>query len=109
MTTYRLDPAAFREHVLNAPWMVEAMRSHAEAGKEFAESVAPVDEDGPHPGRYRDAFEVESGTHGGIHGDRAYATLRNTAPEAVYVEFGTERQDAEHVLTRALDVMGGAG
>lgn len=105
MTTYRLNPAGFRAHLLNAPWMVAEMHRRAERGKDFAEDVAPVDEDGPHPGRYKESFTVESGTRGGIHHDRAYATLRNHAPEAIYVEFGTERQEAEHVLTRAMDVM----
>jgi hypothetical protein len=97
---YHLDRAAFREHVLNAPWMVEAMKSRAERGKVFAESIAPVD-----TGEYAASFEVESGTHGGLHGDRAYATLKNTDPAAPYVEFGNGHDNGEHVLTRALDAM----
>jgi hypothetical protein len=105
MTTYRLDPAGFREHLLNAPWMVAEMRRRAEEGKAFAESIAP---DAPPIGEgYIASFEVESGTQGGVHHDRAYATLSNTSDHAVYVEFGTERNEAHHVLTRALDVMGG--
>jgi hypothetical protein len=105
MTSYRLNPAAFREHLLNAPWMVEHMRQRAEEGKAFAESIAP---DAPPYGEgYIASFEVEAGRDGGIHNDRAYATLRNTDDAAVFVEFGTERTPARHVLTRALDVMGG--
>lgn len=104
MTTYRLDRAAFREHVLNAPWMVEHMRARAERAKEFAESIAP---DAPPYGEgYIASFNVEAGTNGGIHHDRAYATLSNDDDAASFVEFGTERQEAQHVLTRALDVMG---
>lgn len=103
MTSYRLDPAAFRKLVLNAPWMVEEMRSRAEAGKAFAVSVAP---DAPPYGEgYIASFEVESGTGGGVHHDRAYAELRNTDDAARYIEFGTERTHAHHVLTRAADVM----
>jgi hypothetical protein len=101
---YRLDRAGFQELLLNAPWMVEEMHRRAEAAKAFAESVAP---DAPPYGEgYVASFEVESGTHGGIHHDRAYATLRNTDDAARFVEFGTERNTAHHVLARSLDVMG---
>lgn len=104
MTSYNLDRAGFREHLLNAPWMVEKMREHAEAGKAFAESISP---DAPPLGEgYIASFEVEAGTEGGIHHDRAYATLRNTSDHARYIEFGTERTEAQHVLSKALDAMG---
>lgn len=102
---YTLDPAGFQEHLLNAPWMVELMRSRAEAGKAYAISVAP---DAPPYGEgYIAAFHVEAGTHGGIHHDRAYATLSNDDDAAVYVEFGSEHIRAHHVLLAAMDVMGG--
>lgn len=100
MARYRLAPAGFREHLLNARWMVDLMKAKAETGKAFAESIAPAD-----TGEYASSFTVDSGTHGGIHGDRAYATLTNTDPAAVYVEFGNGHDHGEHVLTRALDVM----
>jgi hypothetical protein len=102
---YRLDRAGLQEHLLNAPFMVEEMRRRAELGKEYAISVAP---DAPPLGEgYIASFEVEAGTHGGIHHDRAHATLRNSDDAAVYVEFGTERTQAQHVLLSAMDVMGG--
>lgn len=104
MTTYRLDPAAFREHVLNAPWMVEEMRRRAEHGKTFAESIAP--DAPPHGEGYIASFEVESGVGGGLNHDRAYASLRNTDDAARFVEYGTPTNAAHHVLTRSLDVMG---
>jgi hypothetical protein len=105
VASYHLNRPAFRRLVLNAPWMVEEMHSRAEAGKDFAESIAP---DAPVIGEgYIASFEVESGTNGGIHHDRAYAILRNTSDHARYVEHGTEHNDAHHVLTRATDVMGG--
>jgi hypothetical protein len=50
---------------------------------------------------------VESGINGGVHHDRAYAKLSNADDAAVFVEYGTERQPAQHVLISALDVMGG--
>jgi hypothetical protein len=102
---YHLDRAAFREHLLNAPWMVAEMRSRAERGKAFAESIAPFDETATDGGHYKDSFSVDSGTHGGLHGDRAYATLKNTDAAAPYVEFGNGHDNGQHVLTRALDVM----
>lgn len=103
MTTYRLDPAAFREHVLNAPWMVEEMRQRAERGKAFAESIAP---DAPPYGEgYIASFKVDAGTNGGVHHDRAYGTLSNSDDAAVFLEFGTEKMPAQHILLRSLDVM----
>jgi hypothetical protein len=106
MTSYHLDHAAFRELVLNAPWMVEEMHSRAESAKAVAVSISP---DAPVIGEgYIDSFEVESGTHGGVNHDRAYAVLKNTSDHARYVEFGTEHNAAHHVLTRAMDGAGGA-
>ena len=105
---YRLDYAAFNEHLLNAPFMVEEMRKRAERGKELAEAIAPVGPPPPrdtHAGRYKESFSVEAGEHGGVHNDRAYAVLRNDSPESVIVEFGTENQDGRHVLGRAMDAM----
>jgi len=103
MTSYRLNPAAFRELVLNAEWMVAEMAARAERGKEFAMSVAP---DAPPYGEgYIASFEVESGRDGGIHGDRAYGRLSNGDDAARYVEFGTPTIQPHHVLTRALDAM----
>lgn len=102
---YNLDRVGFREHLLNAPWMVELMKERAEAGKAYAESVAP---DAPPYGEgYIASFEVEAGINGGVHHDRAYAKLSNADDAAVFVEYGTERQSAQHVLISALDVMGG--
>lgn len=105
MTSYRLDRAAFRQHLLNAEWMVAEMQQRAERGQAFAESVAP---DAPPYGEgYVASFDVEAGRDGGVHHDRAYATLSNSDDAAVYLEFGTERTEAHHILTRSLDVMGG--
>jgi hypothetical protein len=102
---YRLDRAAFRRNLLNAPWMVQLMRARAEAGKAYAESVAP---DAPPYGEgYIASFEVDAGTDGGVHRDRAYGRLRNTSPHARYIEHGTERARAHHVLAAAMDVMSG--
>jgi hypothetical protein len=105
--TYRLDRAAFEEHLLNAPFMVAHMKELADGMQAAAEAIAPVDESSGHPGRYRDSFQVESGAHGGKHDNRAYAILWNTAPEALAVEFGTENNDAHHTLAAALSTVPG--
>ena len=128
MTTYRLDLAAFEEHLLNAPWVVEEMRQRAERAKDFAVSVAP---DAPPYGEgYIASFHVDSGTHGGVKHNRAFATLSNDDDAAVLIEFGyfenrDERGrfkqadqeapvpfrsagtfiDGQYILTRAMDVL----
>jgi len=89
MSTYRHDYKAFGALVLNAPWMEADMRARAERVKALAEAIAPydpTDRDGEH---YRDFFEADSGTHGGIHHDRTYGRVSNTHPAARYIEFGT--------------------
>jgi hypothetical protein len=104
MTSYHLNYGAFRALVLNAPWMVAEMESHIGRAFSAAEAISPVDEGGPHPGRYRASFRVRSGTNGGIHHDRAFAELSNDSPEAVYVEWGNGHEGtAQHVLQRAID------
>lgn len=103
MTTYRLDRAAFREHLLNAEWMVAEMDRRAVKGYEFARDISP--DATPLEEGYIASFVIFSGRDGGTENDRAYAELANTSDHAVYVEFGTEHQEAHHVLTRAMDVM----
>jgi hypothetical protein len=109
---YRLDPAAFREELLNADWMVALMREHAERGRAWAQENAPVstEPDDDHPGRYKASFSVESRKHGGVHGDRAEAVLSSDDPAALSIEFGHQSRSGNHVeghhtLTRAMDVM----
>lgn len=102
---FNADYAGIGE-MLNADFMEAAMRDRAERGKEFAVAVAPVDVDGDHPGLYRDSFEVSSGKHGGFEHDRAYGRLTNAVDYALWVEVGTEHNQAHHVLSRAADIMG---
>lgn len=92
--------------MLNAEFMQAEMLRRAELGKGFAEAVAPVDADDDHPGRYKASFSVSSGAHGGPRHDRAYGRLENDSPEAEFVEYGSANNDAHHVLSRALDIMG---
>jgi hypothetical protein len=108
MPNYQLDRAGFEEHLLNAPWMVAEMRRRAEAAAEYARSIAPVDEDGPHPGRYRDSIGVDSGTHGtpgSAKQARAWAEVRATDPDSAHIEWGNGHDDGAHVMTRTLDAL----
>jgi hypothetical protein len=88
--------------LLTSPGMVAEMRRRAEKMKVYAESIAPVDEHGPHPGRYKASFHVESGVQR-RKTSRAFGRLYNDSPEAFYVEFGTSRTPRHRVLGRSLD------
>lgn len=106
MVDYRFDYEAFGVHVLNAAWMVEEMRRRAEAGKAFAEAIAPFDADDPDGQHYRDAFEADAHPYGGVHHDRAVGILRNTDNAARIVEYGNSKTPEHATLRKALDVMG---
>lgn len=63
-----------------------------------ARSIAPVGVDpDEHPGMYRDSFGVRSEPRP----DRAQVLVFNSAPHAVYVEYGTSSTEAHHTLARA--------
>jgi hypothetical protein len=106
MTRYSHDYGAFDVAVLCAPWMVAEMKRRAELVAAAAVASAPVDEDGPHPGRYKGAFSVESGVRTGKT-TRAYGRVTNDAPEARFVEFGTRNNPRHRTLGKALDAAGG--
>lgn len=78
------------------------MVRRAELIKSTAESIAPVGGAGdPHPGHYKSSFNVTSTRRGGRNRDRATATVTNNAYYAQFVEYGTEKVPAHHVLLRA--------
>lgn len=91
--------------MLRADWMEAAMLAHVEKAKPRAEATAPVgdhsDGDEP-PGTYKASFKTESTRRGGARNDRAEATLLNDSDHAIYVELGTSRQEAQHVIMRAM-------
>lgn len=82
--------------MLRSPEMVRAMRARAEAGRAFAQRIAPVD-----TGRYRASFRVVAGVRDG----KAWARLENPVYYAVYLEWGTRYMRARRVLGRAADAM----
>lgn len=83
--------------------MVEAeMLRRAEVIKGVAESIAPIGGPGdPHPGHYEASFYTRSTRRGGRARDRAVAYVGNSAYYARWVEYGTEKVHAHHVLLRA--------
>ena len=92
--------------MLRMPSMEAEMRRRAEVIKSVAQAISPVDEGGPHPGHYKASWEVDSTSRGGRRRDRAVAYVRNTAYYARWVEYGTEKVPAHHVLLRAAQTGG---
>lgn len=73
-----------------------------------AVALSPVGGPGdPHSGEYKSSWAVTSTKRGGRRRDRAVAYVRNGAYYARWVEYGTERVPAHHVLLRAAQAGGG--
>ena len=89
--------------------MIQADMLHrAERIEDLAALIAPVGgPSDPHAGRYKASFRVTTTTRGGRRKDRATATVSNTAYYARWVEYGTERVPAHHVMLRAAQAGGG--
>lgn len=100
--------ASFRGigEMLCMPGMVADMRRRAEKVKDFAEGSAPVDDGGPHPGRYKAAFRVDSGVQQG-RTRRAFGRVTNDSPEAFYVEYGNRHVHKHRTLGTALAAAAG--
>jgi len=105
-------PARFRANrkgigeMLRMPGMQAEMLRRAETIKTMAVATSPVDPRSPHPGHYKASWETDSTTRGGRRRDRAVAYVRNTSYYARWVEYGTERVPAHHVLLRATQIGG---
>ncbi len=88
--------------LLKSPEIEAEMLRRAELIKNVAQTIAPVGGPGdPHSGNYKDSFKATSTRRGGRRRDRAVATVTNTSYYARWVEYGTERVHAHHVLLRA--------
>jgi hypothetical protein len=92
--------------MLRMPGMQAEMERRAEIIKTVAQATSPVDPNSPHPGHYKASWETDSTRRGGRRRDRATAYVRNTAYYARWVEYGTERVPAHHVLLRAAQIGG---
>ena len=92
--------------MLQMPGMEAEMLRRAAVIEGVAVALSPVDQSSPAPGHYKASWETDSTARGGRRRDRAVAYVRNTAYYARWVEYGTERVPAHHVLLRAAQ-MGG--
>lgn len=101
--SYRLNYAAFGEEVMRSGFMLAEVRSRAERMLAAAEADAPHD-----TGQYAASFSVESKRDGGTDGKRAEASLVNSDPDALAIEFGHVAHngtfvDGHHTMLRAID------
>jgi hypothetical protein len=102
-TTYRHDYEAFDAVVLCADWMVANMAERAARVQAECELKAPVDEKSPHSGRYKASFSTSSGIKESAEGKRrAYGRVTNDAPEALFVEYGSEHNERHRTMGNAL-------
>jgi hypothetical protein len=91
--------------MLRMPSMQAEMLRRAEVIKSVAVALSPVYE-GPQGGHYKAAWRTSSRKRGGVRRNRATATVRNGSYYARWVEYGTEKVPAHHVLLRAAQTGG---
>lgn len=103
--TFKLKRQGVRQ-MLQMPGMQAEMLRRAEAIKSIAVATSPVDENDPNAGHYKASWSTDSTNRGGRRRDRAVAYVRNGAYYARWVEYGTERVPAHHVLLRAAQAGG---
>lgn len=89
--------------------MQAEMLRRAELIRSVAVALSPVYGKGSNAGRYKSSWETDSTNRGGHRRNRAAAYVRNTAYYARWVEYGTEKVPAHHVLLRAAQVGGRNG
>lgn len=80
--------------LMNSAGVQQVLRAAAEKGTAYAVSISPV-----RTGEYKSSFRISTKAHGGVHGDRAQATIVNTSPHAARVEWA----DGYHVLAETAD------
>lgn len=96
--------------LLNSPMIAADMLRRADSIMAVAVATSPVGETGdPHPGKYKASWSatVVRKPVGRSQKKRPVGVVRNTAYWARWVEYGTERVYAHHVLLRAAQAGGG--
>jgi len=96
--------------LLNSPEISAEMLRRAEVIKGAAEAISPVGGPGdPHPGQYKLSWyaKVDRKAIGRSRKKRPVGVVGNSAYYARWVEYGTERVRAHHVLLRAAQAGGG--
>jgi hypothetical protein len=91
--------------MLRSPAMQAEMERRAEVIKSVAVAISPVYR-GPTGGHYKASWTATSTKRGGRNRDRAVGYVRNNSYYARWVEYGTERVPAHHVLLRAAQTGG---
>lgn len=89
--------------MLRMPGMQAEMLRRAQVIEALAIASSPVDDSSPQAGHYKSSWSTDSTNRGGRRRDRAVAYVRNSAHYARFVEYGTERVPAHHVLLRAAE------
>jgi len=90
--------------LLNSPMISAEMLRRAAVIKAVAEAISPVGGPGdPHPGAYKESWyaKVERKSVGRSGKKRPVGVVGNSAYYARWVEYGTEKVRAHHVLLRA--------
>ena len=91
--------------LLRSPAMEAEMLRRAERIKSIAVATSPVYR-GPTGGHYKGSWKATPHKRGGRNRDRATATVSNHSYYARWVEYGTEKVPAHHVLLRAAQIGG---
>ena len=96
--------------LLHSPMIQSEILRRAEVIKSVAISISPVGAAAwdPHPRLYRESWhaEIREKPVGRSQKRRPVAVVWNSAPYARWVEYGTERVPAHHVLLRAAQAGG---
>jgi hypothetical protein len=90
--------------MIRSDYMLAEMMRRGRKVMEEAIATAPVGKtkNDKHSGRYKASFELRGTHHGGWSRNRAMATVANTAPEAIYVEYGNPGSEPYHTMLNAL-------
>lgn len=96
---YEYDYAG-TNRAMTSPEMLAVLVEAAEAGKAFAQRIAPV-----RTGEYEKSFRIEGELRGGPRHDRAEARLVNDSPHAADVEW--RNHGGERILGRTADFIEG--
>ncbi|MFJ6073707.1 HK97 gp10 family phage protein [Streptomyces sp. NPDC093065] len=95
--------------LLRSPMVAAEMLRRAEAIKDVATVISPVDIGSERPGLYKASWNarVEQRAVGRSRKKRAVGVVSNPVYYARWVEYGTEQVPAHHVLLRAARAGGG--
>lgn len=95
--------------MLNSPMIAGEMLRRAQLIESVAVSISPVGGPGdPHPGQYKKSWyaRVERKAVGRSRKKRPVGVVGNSAFYARWVEWGTDKVHAHHVLLRAAQIGG---